>query len=181
MIGRIVISDVSPVVSAGQWPAKAVVNELIPVSATIFREGHDLVGANVVVIDPAGREGPFTRMTFVGDGTDRYEATIRATSQGVWSFRIEGWADPIATWLHAVEVKAEAGQDVDEMAVDLEDGALLLERALPGIDPVHQAGRHPRHPTLRNDDAHRRRRPAGARHGARPGGRARGSTRCASC
>ena len=151
MIGRIVISDVSPVVSAGQWPAKAVTSELIPVSATIFREGHDLVGANVVVIDPAGREGPFTRMTFVGDGTDRYEATIRATSQGVWSFRIEGWADPIATWLHAAQVKAEAGQDVDELAVDLEDGARLLERALPGIDPVHQAAVTHAIQTLRND------------------------------
>ncbi len=57
MIGRIVISDVSPVVSAGSWPAKAVVNERIPVSATIFREGHDLVGANVVVIDPQGARG----------------------------------------------------------------------------------------------------------------------------
>jgi starch synthase (maltosyl-transferring) len=151
VIGRIVISDVSPVVSAGQWPAKAVVDELIPVSATIFREGHDLVGANVVVIDPAGREGPLTRMTYVGAGTDRYEATVRATSQGVWSYRIEGWADPIATWLHAAQVKAEAGQDVDELAVDLEDGARLLERALPGIDPVHQAAVTHAIQTLRND------------------------------
>ncbi len=150
MIGRIVICDVSPVVSAGQWPAKAVTGEPIPVSATIFREGHDLVGANVVVVDPEGREGPFAPMTFVGAGTDRYEATISCPSQGVWSFRIEGWADPIATWLHAAHVKAEAGQDVEEMAVDLEDGARLLERALPGVDPVHQPAVTHAIQTLRN-------------------------------
>jgi starch synthase (maltosyl-transferring) len=150
VIGRIVISDVSPVVSSGQWPAKAVVDELIPVSATIFREGHDLVGANVVVIDPAGREGAFTRMSFVGMGTDRYEATISCPAQGVWTYRIEGWADPVATWLHAAQVKAEAGQDVDELAVDLEDGARLLERALPGVDPVHQPAVTHAIQTLRN-------------------------------
>ncbi len=138
MIGRIVITDVSPVVSCGRWPAKAVVNELIPVSATVFREGHDLVGANVVLISPSGREGPFQRLDFVGEGTDQYETTVCCPSEGTWSFRIEGWADPIATWRHAVEVKAEAGQGLDEMGVDLEDGARMLERALPDIDPVHQ-------------------------------------------
>ncbi len=150
MIGRIVISDVSPVVSAGQWPAKAVVDELIPVSATVFREGHDLVGANVAVIDPAGRAGEFTRMHPVGSGTDRYEATISCPAQGVWSYRVEGWADPVATWRHAVQVKADAGQDAVELAVDLEDGARLLERALPGIDPVHQPALTHAIQTLRN-------------------------------
>ncbi|HEX4017867.1 MAG TPA: alpha-1,4-glucan--maltose-1-phosphate maltosyltransferase [Frankiaceae bacterium] len=150
MIGRIVISDVSPVVSAGQWPAKAVTDELIPVSATVFREGHDLVGANVVVTDPAGRKGEFRPMHFVGSGTDRYEATISCAAQGIWSFHIEAWADPVATWRHAMQVKAEAGQDVDELAVDLEDGARLLERALPGIDPVHQPALTHAIQTLRN-------------------------------
>jgi starch synthase (maltosyl-transferring) len=151
VIGRIVISDVSPVVSAGRWPAKAVTEELIPVSATVFREGHDLVGANVVVTDPAGRQGAFLRMTFVGAGTDRYEATICCPTQGVWSYRIEGWADPVATWRHAAQVKADAGQGVEELAVDLEDGARLLERALPGIDPVHQPALTHAIQTLRNN------------------------------
>ncbi len=152
MIGRIVISDVSPVVSAGSWPAKAVVNERIPVSATIFREGHDLVGANVVVIDPKGHEGAFERLTFVGAGTDRYEGTITCQSQGAWAFRIEGWSDPIATWRHGVEVKAEAGQGLQEMAVDLEDGARLLERALPQADPAHQVALKHAIDTLRNPE-----------------------------
>ncbi|MCW2548382.1 MAG: hypothetical protein JWN96_2842 [Mycobacterium sp.] len=152
MIGRIVISDVSPIVSCGQWPAKAVVSELIPVSATVFREGHDLVGANVVVTDPEGQESPLQRLDLVGPGTDRYETTISCISQGNWSFRIEGWADAIATWRHAVEVKAAAGQDLAEMAVDLEDGARLLERALPGVDPVHTPALIHAIATLRNGD-----------------------------
>ena len=150
MIGRIVILDVSPVVSAGRWPAKAVVDELIPVSATVFREGHDLVGANIVLVSPDGTEGPFQRLVPVGRGTDTFETAVRCAEQGLWGFRIEAWADPIATWRHAVEVKAEAGQTLAEMAVDLEDGALLLGRAAAGLDGAHRPAVEHAVATLRN-------------------------------
>src|SRR3569833_4591386 len=133
VIGRSVITDVSPVVSCGRWPAKAVGNELIPISATVFREGHDLVGANVGVVGPDGRKGPFSRLEFVGEGTDRYEATISLPGEGTWAFFIEAWADPIATWHHAVEVKAAAGQDVVELGVVLVVGAWLLVCVLSGF------------------------------------------------
>ena len=40
MAGRIGIDDVAPVVSGGRFPAKAVVGEIVPVRATVWREGH---------------------------------------------------------------------------------------------------------------------------------------------
>ncbi len=49
MAGRIGIDDVAPVVSAGRYPAKAVVGEVVPVRATVWREGHDAVSATLVV------------------------------------------------------------------------------------------------------------------------------------
>ena len=49
MTGRIEIDDVAPVVSSGRFPAKAVVGEIVPVSATVWREGHDAVSATLVV------------------------------------------------------------------------------------------------------------------------------------
>ena len=52
--GRYAIEDVQPVIAHGRRPIKAVVGELIEVSATIFREGHDQVGAHVVLTDSAG-------------------------------------------------------------------------------------------------------------------------------
>jgi len=55
MIGRIPILDVTPSEGCGRWPAKAVVGETFTVSATVFREGHDAVNANVALRDP--REG----------------------------------------------------------------------------------------------------------------------------
>ena len=49
MAGRIEIDDVAPVVSGGRFPAKAVVGEIVPVRATVWREGHDAVSATLVV------------------------------------------------------------------------------------------------------------------------------------
>ncbi|WP_371951844.1 maltotransferase domain-containing protein, partial [Actinomadura monticuli] len=42
-LGRIPILDVAPVVGCGRWPAKAVVGETVEVSATVFREGHEML------------------------------------------------------------------------------------------------------------------------------------------
>jgi len=47
--GRIEIDDVAPVVSYGRYPAKAVVGEVVPVKAVVWREGHDAVSATLVV------------------------------------------------------------------------------------------------------------------------------------
>ena len=49
MPGRVEIDDVAPVVSCGAYPAKAVVDEVVPVRATVWREGHDAVAATLVV------------------------------------------------------------------------------------------------------------------------------------
>ena len=65
MIGRIPIVDVAPVVGCGRWPAKAVVGETVVVGATVFREGHDAVNANVVLSDPSGRQVAWVPMRLI--------------------------------------------------------------------------------------------------------------------
>ncbi|SDC00941.1 alpha-1,4-glucan:maltose-1-phosphate maltosyltransferase [Geodermatophilus telluris] len=125
---RLGITDVAPVVSCGSFSARAVVGEHLPVTATVFREGHDAVAADVVWTGPDGTRGPFTRMRRYGDQPDRWLTTVVPDREGRWTFRVEAWSDPLATWHHAVEVKIEAGQGADELANDLEEGARLLER-----------------------------------------------------
>jgi len=56
--GRLGITDVSPVVSCGRYPARAVVGEHLPVAATVFREGYDAISANVAWRGPDGSHGP---------------------------------------------------------------------------------------------------------------------------
>ncbi len=126
MNGRIPILDVQPAEGCGRWPAKAVVGETFTVSAVVFREGHDAVNANVVLRDAAGRAGPWTPMHPVGQGLDRWEAQLRAPAAGRYTFCVEAWGDPYATWHHNAEIKVAAGIDVDLM---LEEGARMMERA----------------------------------------------------
>ncbi|WP_431036897.1 alpha-1,4-glucan--maltose-1-phosphate maltosyltransferase [Streptomyces sp. P6-2-1] len=125
-IGRIPVLDVSPLVDCGRRPAKAVVGETFEISATVFREGHDAVAANVVLKSPDGRPGPWTPMRELAPGTDRWGADVTPDVEGRWTYKVEGWSDPLATWRHAAGIKVPAGIDT---ALVLEEGALLHERA----------------------------------------------------
>jgi starch synthase (maltosyl-transferring) len=130
VIGRIPILDVEPLVECGRRPAKAVAGETFQVSATVIKEGHGVLGAGVVLRDPAGRLGPLVRMRELTPGTDRYGADVTVTSEGTWQFRVESWNDPIAHWAHDADIKIPRGQDVELM---LTEGALLFERAARSI------------------------------------------------
>ncbi len=130
MIGRIPVVDVRPVVDCGRRPAKAVVGESFEVTATVFREGHDAVAANVVLRDPSGRSGPWTPMRELEPGTDRWGARVTPTSEGRWTYTVEAWSDPVATWRHVAGVKIPAGIDTELV---LAEGALLHERAAAGV------------------------------------------------
>jgi starch synthase (maltosyl-transferring) len=138
MIERIPITEVSPVVEGGRYPVKAVVGESLEISATIFREGHDALGAGVVLKGPRGRSRPLTRLQpAAGDEPDRYVAWVTPDKPGAWTFRIESWSDPYATWRHAAEIKIEAEIDVELM---LTEGVLVVQRAAAGA-PAKSAAR----------------------------------------
>ncbi|MFR9787375.1 alpha-1,4-glucan--maltose-1-phosphate maltosyltransferase [Streptomyces sp. MB22_4] len=127
---RIPIRDVRPRVRGGAVPVKAVTGETLTISATVFREGSGGIGANVVLRDPTGRPGAWTPMTLVDPDADRWEATVVAGEPGRWTYGVEAWADPVATWRRDAELKIPAGVDV---ALTLAEGALLYERAAFGI------------------------------------------------
>ncbi|MFG3514898.1 alpha-1,4-glucan--maltose-1-phosphate maltosyltransferase [Streptomyces bobili] len=135
-VGRIPVLDVRPVVLRGRRPAKAVAGETFQVSATVFREGHDAVAANVVLRDPDGRPGPWTPMRELAPGTDRWGADVTPDAPGHWTYTVEGWSDPVSTWRHHARIKIPAGIDTDLV---LEEGALLYERAAAGIPEVEEA------------------------------------------
>ena len=169
MPGRIEIDDVAPVVSCGTYPARAVVGEVVPVSASVWREGHDAVAATLVVryLGPAypqigqsparrvkaleGQEVPAAGAAAAsrikpqpypmspGRAPDLFHGQFVPDRVGLWTFRIDGWGDPITTWHHAVTAKLEAGQGETELNNDLLVGARLLERAATGVPRDHRA------------------------------------------
>ncbi len=145
MVGRFGLTDITPVVgstASAELPARGAIGEPIPVSAVVFREGHDAVAATVVLRDSAGKKVLSQRMTPGAAGTDRWHATVLADRPGTWSFAIEAWSDPMQTWHHAVTVKIEAGQGSEDLHNDLEEGARLFDRAaklLPRGEKAHAA------------------------------------------
>src|SRR5579884_1961298 len=122
--GKVVIDAVRPSTPAG-FPAKAVTGESVRVSADIFRDGHDLLAARV-----AWRpiDGEWAHSDLHEDANDRWEGVIRPDQVGPHEVVVEAWTDRYATWRHKVTLKLAAGQDV---ALELEEGARLLETRLP--------------------------------------------------
>ncbi|MFD8738822.1 maltotransferase domain-containing protein, partial [Streptomyces sp. NPDC059618] len=128
--GRIPVRDVRPVIDCGRRPAKAVVGETFQVTATLFGEGHDVVGANVVLLDPDGGRGPWTPMRELAPGSDLWGAPVTPWGTGHWTYLVEAWSDPVTGWRRSAEIKVPAGIDV---GLVLEEGALLHERAAEGV------------------------------------------------
>ena len=149
--GRFPVTDVHPSVEGGRLPAKAVVGEVVPVRVTAFREGHDALGVEVVLRGPDGREHSRDRMADAGTGLDQWDALVSPDAEGDWSFVIESWGDPWATWSHRAGIKVPAGIDID---LELSEGALLLERvasSLPATQRAHREAVQAALVTVRND------------------------------
>ncbi|VXB22872.1 Alpha-1,4-glucan:maltose-1-phosphate maltosyltransferase 1 [Nocardioides sp. AX2bis] len=130
MVGRIPVMDVMPVVDLGRQPAKATDGESFPVRATVFREGHDSLAAEVVLTGPDGVRRAPVRMVKLADPPDRYEAWVTPDQEGAWTFEVHAWADPWDTWDHAAGIKVPAGLDVELMFAE---ARLLVERQVADL------------------------------------------------
>lgn len=129
--GRIPVLDISPTVAGGIRPVKAVLNETFQVRARVFREGHDAVAAQVVLINPAGVETARIPMNQSGYEQEENGAQIKLGELGLWHYRVDAFSDPIATWIHRATVKIPAGVDVD---VEYQEGVLLINQLLQNAD-----------------------------------------------
>ena len=140
-LGRIVISDCRPEVDGGARPARAVPGEQVEVSATVFKEGHDVLAAEVVLAtrEPghrAERERRFPMAEGVR-GTDRFRGLVRVEREGDCRYRVEAWVDPITTWMRTAFARISAGVDAE---LSLWEGADLLERAARAAGEETQDG-----------------------------------------
>jgi starch synthase (maltosyl-transferring) len=124
---RIQIQDVNPQLDCGRYPVKACLADRVPVSATIFLDGHDKIRA-VVRFRPRGTRR-WREAALEARGNDRFEAIVVPDALGPWELRLEAWVDPYASWLDEHDRKVAAGQ------ADL-SGELAEGRKLFGEDTV---------------------------------------------
>lgn len=119
---RIQIQDVQPQVDCGRYPVKATLGDHVRVTATIFRDGHDVLRAAVLHRRVGTRrwlESPLEPL-----GNDRWEGGFTPGSLGRFELRVQAWADPYATWLDEHDRKVAAGRT--DLEGELSEGEVLF-------------------------------------------------------
>lgn len=122
--GAFHIEDVFPQIDGGRFPVKRIVGERVEVWADIYRDGHEVVAAELVwrrEQDREWRRAPMTHHT-----NDRWGGSFVPDAPGRYVYAIETWTDEFATWRHGFELKHKAGAD---LTLDAIEGAGLLTKA----------------------------------------------------
>ena len=119
---RIQIQEVAPQVDCGRYPAKRTVGDRLEVTARIFRDGHETLGAAVRHKRP-GATG-WTETLLERFGNDVWGGSFEVDAPGLWGFRIEAWVDRVASFQDELRRKVAAGQA--DLAGELSEAAVLL-------------------------------------------------------
>jgi starch synthase (maltosyl-transferring) len=125
------IEEIVPSVDCGRFPVKHIVGETIAVSADIYRDGHEIVAAELIWRGES--ESDWQRAPMTHQGNDRWVGSFVPGRTGRFTYAIEAWTDEFATWRHGFELKhkAKVATELDAM-----EGASLLTRALNGDQEV---------------------------------------------
>jgi starch synthase (maltosyl-transferring) len=119
---RIRITNVVPVVDCGRHPAKRTVGDRIDVQATVFRDGHEILGAQVLYRGPGKTRWRSAPLELLWN--DLFLGSFEVDAVGRWEFLVEAWTDHAATWRDELRRKVEAGET--DLAGELAEGALML-------------------------------------------------------
>ena len=131
---RIVIERVYPELDSGRYPAKRVVGDRFDVWCDIYRDGHEVLRANLLyrrASAPAWNSVPMRLFD-----NDRWTGAVELTELGWFEYTIEAWLDVFASWRTRILRKRAAGQDI---ALDLAEGRKIAAAAGEVI-PSHGPG-----------------------------------------
>jgi starch synthase (maltosyl-transferring) len=119
---RIQIERVRPQADCGRAPVKRTVGDEVEVSATVFRDGADVLDGRVLYRGPGKRR--WSSVPLEPAGNDLFVGSFEVTSCGRWEYAVEAWTDRAATWRDELARKVAAGQT--DLAGELAEGAALL-------------------------------------------------------
>jgi starch synthase (maltosyl-transferring) len=131
---RIVIENLSPFVSGGPFPVKRVVGDTVRVTADIYTDGHEKVGAELLW--RAETDEGWHAVPMVEEGNDVWSATFTLPRLGRHEFTVEAWDDRFGYYRESLVKKVVAGVAAP---VDFMEGRAFLERALKRASPEQAA------------------------------------------
>ncbi len=119
-----VIENVQPVVDGGKYPIKREVGDSLTVTATVFRDGHDVI---IVLLKYREKYGPDSwqevEMESVNPGLDLWQGSFVLERNTRYLYTIEAYTDVYQSWLRDTAKKFEAGQEISS---ELLEGLNLL-------------------------------------------------------
>jgi len=118
----ILIENVTPIVDCGRYPIKREVGDRVDVGVDLFREGHDLIAADVAYRQN-GEETWHTTPLVRGDN-DRWTASFEVTVVGPAEYTVVAWPDRFESWRDELEKKVAVGLEVSS---ELLEGYHLVE------------------------------------------------------
>ncbi|HEY5382119.1 MAG TPA: alpha-1,4-glucan--maltose-1-phosphate maltosyltransferase [Acidobacteriaceae bacterium] len=133
---RVVIEEIQPQVGGGRYPAKRVFGDVVEVTAAVFGDGHDHVGARLYYRHSSQRRWQSAKFDPLTN--DLWQARFTVDKLGAWQFTIEAWIDHFDTWAHDLAKRLDAQPDPHEptqqttpqdLPVAFQIGANLLEGA----------------------------------------------------
>ena len=133
---RVVIEELQPQVNGGRYPAKRILGDHITVSAAIFSDGHDHVGARLLYRHSSQKTWesvPFTALP-----NDLWTARFPVDKLGTWVYTVEGWVDHFDTWVHDLGKRLAAQPDPHEPTQQVEPQDLPLQLRI-GADLLEEA------------------------------------------
>ncbi len=131
---RIRIENPWPVIDCGRFPAKRVAGDTVEVSADVWRDGHEILRADLLFRPARSRQwsrAPMRQVDKHVDG-DRWAAEFKVTSIGRWQYTVEAWTDTFATWRDELARKVQAGQE--DLQSELLEGIAMLRAALDHVE-----------------------------------------------
>lgn len=124
-LASVVISNLSPVVEGGRYPAKRVENEPVTVEADIFKDGHDV---SVAVAEWRRQGAPtWNEVSMSALDNDRWNTTLVFSEIGLYEIVVTAWADDFLTWLHDFERRLTGDQE--DFSTEIEEGRVILNSA----------------------------------------------------
>jgi starch synthase (maltosyl-transferring) len=132
-----VIEDLQPLIDGGRFAVKRVIGEDLAVEADIFKDGHDVVAANLKwrrLGEPRWHETPMKHV-----GNDRWRGVCSLYENAIYEYTVEAWTDTFRGWQQEFAAKFEA--DIPNLQVEILEGAALLEAVAARAAKIEDAAR----------------------------------------
>src|SRR5215813_283779 len=123
---RFRIEDVYPAVDGGRYPVKRIAGEPVDVWADVFRDGHDVIAADLMW--RRAEDTTWQRTPMRHHQNDRWFGRFVPRGVGRYVFQIAAWSDAFATWRREVSLKRGAGLDI---ALEIREGLALISALKP--------------------------------------------------